>query len=198
VLGVLLGGAGLWGTLATVHSSLASGATSSASLDTLSGRLELWSRSLSMVRDFGLTGIGLGQFDRVLHLLYASDLVALDQFVPHAHNLYLAYAVELGIPGALAFALLVILVFKGCIQAVRSADPLLRRVGSGLISAQVAFLVFGLSDAIAPGARGGLIWWILLGLGAAVSRLSARSEALGHAATPEPPRSAGSPQPVRR
>ena len=34
----------------------------------------------------------------------------------------------------------------------------------------LGFLAYGLTDAIAPGARGGLVLWIGLGLGAALPR----------------------------
>jgi putative inorganic carbon (HCO3(-)) transporter len=145
-------------------------------LDTLETRMELWDRAVYMLQDFPFTGIGLGQFSPVLHALYVPLLVPPGQFVPHAHNLYLEYALELGIPGAVAFALVVLAFFRQCARAARSADPLLRWTGLGLALGVFGFLVYGLADAIAPGARAGLVLWLLLGLGTAVGNV-ARAEA---------------------
>ena len=169
--GVLLGVIGIVAVVATFRGSLAGGVDSARSLDSFSGRIELWARSLQMLHDFALTGIGPGQFDPVLHLLYPIDLVTRDQFVPHAHNLYLAYAVELGVPGVIAFGTLVFVVLKNCVRAQEHPDPLVSSSGLGLFSGLIAFLIFGLTDAIAPGARGGLVLWILLGLGSAIGRV---------------------------
>jgi O-Antigen ligase len=173
-LALVLGLAAAWGGLTTLRYAQADSPASPTSLDSLTGRLELWGRSVAMLRDFAVTGIGPGQFNPVLHMLYPTDLVAADQFVPHAHNLYLAYAVELGIPGALAVTVLVIVVVRGCVTAARGADPVLRSGGLGVISGLAAFFVFGITDAIAPGARGGLPFWMVLGLGTAVGRLAGR------------------------
>ena len=124
-----------------------------------------------MLQDFAFTGIGLGQFNPVLHALYVPFLVAPGEYVPHAHNMYLEYAVELGIPGAVAFAFLVLAFFRQCRRAMRAPDPLVRHVGLGLALGMVSFWVYGLTDAIALGARGGLLLWIVLGLGAAVGNV---------------------------
>ena len=171
-VGVILGVVGIVAVVATFRGSFPGGVDSARSLDSYSGRIDLWARSLQMLQDFALTGIGPGQFDPVLHLLYPIDLVARDQFVPHAHNLFLAYGVELGLPGVIAFGTLVFVVLKNCARAHKHPDPLVSSTGLGLLSGLIAFLIFGLTDAIAPGARGGLILWLLLGLGSAVGRVS--------------------------
>ena len=98
------------------------GAAPSAGRDSFASRVEVWTQALAMLRDFPITGIGMGQFNPVLHLLYASPGIADAQFVPHAHNIYLDYLVELGIPGALASADLVGVFFWACRRAWRSQD----------------------------------------------------------------------------
>jgi putative inorganic carbon (HCO3(-)) transporter len=140
-------------------------------LNTLPTRLELWDRGLYMLRDFPFTGIGMGQFSLVLHSLYTPFLTGPETHVPHVHNVYLQLALDLGIPGALAF----LLVLAACLHstwrvATRPGDPQLALAAVGLAAGLVAFLVYGLTDAIVLGARGGLGLWIVLGLGAAVCR----------------------------
>ena len=147
-------------------------AAGGAGPDTLKGRLEVWDRALAMLRDFPITGIGPGQFDPVFHLLYAPQIFRPDQFAPHAHNLLLAYAVELGMPGFAAFVVLLAVFFRCCWRALRADDAYLRRTGLAVALGVIAFLGFGVTDAIAPGARGGLVLWAMLGLGGALGRLA--------------------------
>ena len=73
------------------------------------------------------------------------------EFVPHAHDLYLDYAVELGIPGALACLALLLVFFWACSRAVRDTNPTIAWPARGLGLSILAFLVFGIVDAIAPG-----------------------------------------------
>ena len=51
----------------------------------------------------------------------------------------------------------------------RNASIQLLAVGLG--GSLLAYLVYGLTDAIAPGARGGLPFWLILGLALACGRL---------------------------
>ena len=124
-----------------------------------------------MLEDFPFTGIGLGQFNPVLHALYFPFLVMADEFVPHAHNLVLEYAIELGVPGLAAFGALLYAFFMQCARAARAEDQLVRWTGVGLALGVVGFLVYGLVDAIAPGARAGIVLWVVLGLGGAVGNV---------------------------
>src|SRR6266516_1450161 len=71
-----------------------------AGLESFPSRLELWSRSLSMLGDFPYTRIVLGQIPPVLHALYVPFAFPPDVYVPHAHNFFLQLALDLGIPGA--------------------------------------------------------------------------------------------------
>ena len=93
-----------------------------------------------------------------------------ENFVPHAHNLYLAYATELGLPGLAAFLVLEARFMRSCLLSLRAWRGQLGWAAAGLVSAMLGFLVYGLTDAIGPGARAGLVLWIGLGLGAALPR----------------------------
>jgi len=152
------------------------GGTSDVVLDTFQGRLELWRRAVYMIQDVPLTGIGIGQFDPVLQALYPTFLAPPTRAVPHAHNVFLEYAVELGIPGAIAFGYLVIAALRQCWRAVRSNETTLSWSAFGLALSVLSFLLYGLADAIAPGARAGLALWIILGLAAAAGRISTNSQ----------------------
>lgn len=69
----------------------------------LHSRLEIWERAGYMIEDFPFTGIGLNTFPVVLATLYPSLLSTPDDPIPHAHNIYLQTAVDLGLGGLLGF-----------------------------------------------------------------------------------------------
>ena len=161
--------------------------TDASGLDSLASRLELWQRSLRMVGDFPLTGIGPGQFDLVLHRLFPPLLVRGDVYVAHAHNWFLQLALDLGLIGAFAMLGLLRGFARGvAVAASRSTDPRLRRLALALAAGMLGYCVFGLTDAIALGARGGLGFWIVLGLGAALWRTIAHGHRPPEAGTGKP------------
>jgi hypothetical protein len=66
-------------------------------------RVELLSRSLYLLRDYPITGGGLGSFPG----LYSQYLLNIPFFnVPNSHNLFLDVAIEQGLLGGLAFVLI--------------------------------------------------------------------------------------------
>ena len=189
------------GSLILVAATASQRASAAAGgLESLSVRVRLWQQALVMLNDYPLTGIGLGQVDPVLHRVYAPAFLAPDQVVPHAHNLLLDYALELGVPGAVAFALLVGGCVHYCLRAIRTGEVWLFWTGLGLLLGLLAFMVFGFTDAIAPGARGGLALWAVLGLGAALAPRArpARSAPIPHQDAHGLQAGAGSPAPLVR
>lgn len=148
---------------------------------TLASRVELWDRATRMLQDFPFTGIGPGQFNPELQVFYPPFLEPPGQFMPHAHNAFLQYALDIGLPGATALAAVAIVFFRQCARAVDTDDPLLRWTGLGLAIGLLSFLAYGFTDAVALGARGGLMLWIVLGAGIAVGN-AAREERMTRAA----------------
>lgn len=74
---------------------------SSGNLASVTVRHDIWTQTLSLIREFGLIGTGLGTYPAVYPL--AEDPGAVDWFyINHAHNDLLELVVELGLPG-LAF-----------------------------------------------------------------------------------------------
>lgn len=65
-------------------------------------RLAFWESTVAMIQDHPFFGIGWGAYWMV-YPEYDFYLQGADIRIVHAHNLYLNYAAEIGIPGALAF-----------------------------------------------------------------------------------------------
>ena len=72
-------------------------------------RVYIWLGTLRLLKDYWLTGIGLGQdaFNKVYPYYSYNAIIA-----PHSHNLYLQIMTETGVVGILTFAATVLLSFK--------------------------------------------------------------------------------------
>jgi putative inorganic carbon (HCO3(-)) transporter len=147
----------------------------------LDGRLEVWSRALYMVQDFPFTGIGMGTFKQVANTLYPFFLAGPDADIPHAHNLFLQVAVDLGLPGLVAWLAVFLLACLAAWQAYRwgwmspvgegERNPIMAGLGAGLLASQAALAIHGLTDAVMWGTRPAVIVWVLWGLAIAASNL---------------------------
>ncbi len=144
----------------------------------LDGRLEIWSRALYMIQDFSFTGIGMGSFQKVANLLYPFFIYGPNAQIPHAHNLFLQVAVDLGIPGFIAWlSLLLLAIFVAWRVYWRgkvSGDRWLLGLGAGLLGSQAALVVHGLTDAVIWGTRPAVLVWAVWGLAMAAHNLVAR------------------------
>ena len=96
------------------------------SLGGLDGRLEVWSRAIFMAQDFPFTGIGMGTFRQVANAMYPFFLAGPDADIPHAHNLFLQVAVDLGLPGLVAWSALFLLACTAAWQLYRCGCALPR------------------------------------------------------------------------
>jgi putative inorganic carbon (HCO3(-)) transporter len=131
----------------------------------LAGRIEIWSRATYGLEDFSFTGMGLGTFRYVVRVLYPLFSFAPDIDIGHAHNEFLQAGVDLGLPGLIAFAALQLLAVGSAWRAYRGHLPkLIHWAAIGVLTGLVSHTVFGLTDAVALGAKPGLVWWVLLGL----------------------------------
>lgn len=148
-------------------------ATDQAVFDpSLIDRTEIWSRAIYGLQDFPFTGMGLGTFRYVMPVLYPLFSVNPDVDLGHAHNEWLQAGVDVGLAGLVAFIALQGLSLALAYRAFRMAWPIMVRwLMAGVLAGLIAHSVFGLTDAVALGAKPGVFLWILLGLTAAVWRL---------------------------
>ena len=192
VLGVLLASRGEAVRAWLTGSDLAS--DPALSLNTLEGRLEIWSRAIYGIQDFPFTGMGMNTFRKVVSALYPLFTISPEFDIAHAHNEFLQAALDLGIPGLAAFLALYIGAFwmladvwkaarllplntghcllitakspKGdyCSLITDHCSLITRSLTLGLGGGLLAHLLYGLTDAVALGAKPGVLFWMLLGL----------------------------------
>jgi putative inorganic carbon (HCO3(-)) transporter len=152
--------------------------SSGVSLQGLEGRIEVWSRAIYMIQDFPLTGVGLGLFGDVADSMYPF-FVNTPGSIPHAHNLFLQIAVDLGIPGLITWLSILFSVMVMSWQLYKygrsRADDWTAGLGAGLLCSQVGLIVHGFLDAATwGGVRSAPIVWAIWGLTIAAWTLSRR------------------------
>lgn len=141
-----------------------------AEVRTLEGRLPIWKDSIALVRDYPLTGTGLGTYNwSVMH--YQTQM--LGYRYEHAHNDYLEFAAELGVPCALLlFGSLWFLVLRVARSAVLQSRTGTAALAAGCAGALIAVLLHCLVDFdLQMPATAFLFAWVL---GAAVHLVSQR------------------------
>lgn len=141
---------------------------------TLVYRQELWPWALAAARDFAFTGVGLGAFREVAFRLYPVPISPAAD-IGHAHNIFLQTALDVGLPGLVAYVALLAIAFGGA-WSVASRDAAYRPISLGLLAGLVGLHVYGLADALALGSKPGIMFWYALGLIAAMC-LTARPRA---------------------
>jgi putative inorganic carbon (HCO3(-)) transporter len=141
------------------------------SLDTLEGRVEVWSRALDGIQDFPLTGTGLNTFGPIVRTLYPLFLIGPDAEINHAHNEYLQVAFELGVPGLIGFLALYISAFgmlrriwQRVTPAAKMGPIAIRALVLGLTGGLLGHMMFGLTDAVILSSKPSFLFWMLLGL----------------------------------
>lgn len=135
----------------------------------LADRVEIWSRALYAIQDFPLTGCGLGTFSRVVPLFYPLFTISPGTEITHAHNIFLQTALDLGLPGLVAYLALLMIAIALCWRQTRTGkNRWTRAVALGLAGGLIALHFYGLTDALALGSKPAVIFWFALGLVAAI------------------------------
>ncbi|MCW5840846.1 MAG: O-antigen ligase family protein [Caldilinea sp.] len=130
----------------------------------LDERLEIWSRARYAIQDFSFTGVGLGAYNQVIPLLYPYFLIAPSVDIPHAHNLVLQVAIDLGIPGLIAWLAILMAVVIQAIALLRRGPSPLWALGAGVLGGLAAMLVHGMLDATLWGTKLAFLPWLLYAL----------------------------------
>jgi putative inorganic carbon (HCO3(-)) transporter len=142
--------------------------SSSEAISGIDGRIEIWSRAIYMIQDFPFTGIGMGSFMQVADTLYPFFLMGPGTII-HAHNLFLQIALDLGLPGLIAWLAIFLLVIIAAWQVHKLGkvehNGWVAGLGAGLLGSQLALTIHGLTDAVTWGlVRPAPLVWAFWGL----------------------------------
>lgn len=135
-----------------------------------------WLRALDMIAQFPLTGSGLGAYRLIAHLFGPVPLPEPALDVAHAHNVFLQVAIDVGIPGLVAYLALTGTALWCAWRVLRRADDRFSWLAVGIVGSLVSFHAYGIADTIALGAKPGLGFWLLLALACAAWGLAQGAE----------------------
>jgi putative inorganic carbon (HCO3(-)) transporter len=130
----------------------------------------VWRIALQALQAFPLSGVGIGTFDTVARTLFpylypVSFLYNPSATITHAHNELLQVAIDLGIPGFVAYvALLAAFVRTAWRAYIWVPDERVKRLILGLGAGMLAHQIFGLTDAFLLGTKPGVVMWMIMGL----------------------------------
>ncbi|GAP62430.1 hypothetical protein ARMA_0853 [Ardenticatena maritima] len=129
----------------------------------LDARWEIWQRSFALARLFPLTGVGMGTFHEVMRTVIADDVFIYSW--PHAHNIFLQVALDLGVVGVIAWTIMLGTLGWCCLHMARHSDGVVRAVGVGGLASLLAFVTQGIFDAALWGmVRAGVFVWMVWGI----------------------------------
>lgn len=135
-------------------------------------RVYIWMGTLAMIRDFWISGIGMGTeaFTAVYPFYSYNGIVA-----PHSHNLFLQILVESGILGIAVFGIIICFFLKRMITGYQLSGgkgtalaTLICAISAGICG----FLVQGLFDNCFYNYRVLLVFWQVIGLGMACLKVA--------------------------
>jgi putative inorganic carbon (HCO3(-)) transporter len=135
-------------------------------------RLEIWSRAIYAVQDFSFTGIGIGNFGKVIPILYPYFLHGPDAQVGHAHNLFLQVAADLGLPGLIAYLAFLMGGIAAAWRLYRLRSEGWSTLGAAFLATYGILLVHGLVDAVTWGTKPAFVQWMIAGLVFATARVA--------------------------
>ena len=126
-------------------------------------RVYIWQGTINMLKDFWVTGIGIGeQAFRSVYPIYSLNTI----IAPHSHNLYLHVICEMGIVGVVAFVGIIINFFRNS-ASVSLKDKDLKPLMTALICAMLGYLVQGMFDNVWYNYRIYMFFFIIIALSAA-------------------------------
>jgi putative inorganic carbon (HCO3(-)) transporter len=135
-------------------------------------RMEIWGHGFEALRSSPWTGIG---FDFFRHSGYSTVPVWPNLLVgrPHAHNMLLQTALDVGLVGLVAYVAVTAFVLRRAydMAATRGGDRWVRAVGIAGGLSLLSVHIYGLLDAVALGAKVGIFQWLACGLVLAAWRL---------------------------
>jgi O-antigen ligase len=139
--------------------------------DSVTSRLAIWASGLAMLRDHPLTGVGMN--------MYRAEDVRTDypvegyqpftrRILPHAHNEFIQVGADLGVPGLLVFSGFYAAVAWMLWRVWQRGDDAARAAAAGCAAALLAHGVYGMGDAVALWDRFTWVFWLILGVAAAL------------------------------
>ncbi len=133
-------------------------------------RISIWSGSLNIVRDYWLSGIGIGT--EAFRVVYPAYTLPGAEYALHAHNLYIQILVETGMVGFIIFGFLLYMFYKTALSSYwRTEDNFIATLLIALPAGMTGYLFQGLVDNIWYNYRMVFMFWVIIAFGVVGMRL---------------------------
>jgi len=138
----------------------------------------IWAKSIKMIKDHPLTGIGIGNFYYVYprYILQGEEKLPEEVSHPwHAHNLFLNIAVEMGLPALCFFLWFIFRLLKEFFCSAEKKGEF-NQILYGIISGLIGFIIFNHIDFVMGDLKNGLYLFIVLAFGSGLVKATERKE----------------------
>lgn len=133
-------------------------------------RTYIWNSCINIIRDYGVTGIGLGPASfRCIYPGYASPIAIT---APHSHMLYMELVIEMGILGFVSFFSYIFATVKKAAGAMRNMDKNMKMYAVAGISALSGIAFVCCAEYIWFYPRVMFAFWIVPGILMAITKLA--------------------------
>ena len=110
-------------------------------------------------------------------MIRVPELRGHEDVINHAHNLYLQIGIDVGLPGLIAYLVLLAMLLYGLIRAYRlvgqgRAD--VRMLAAACLTSLAGMGIHGLIDVATWGNKAAFLPWVVMGLGAGIERFVRR------------------------
>ena len=133
-------------------------------------RQEIWQVGVQAAGENPLTGVGLGSFRRIFANDYVTS-ISPDIDIAHAHNIFLQVALDIGIPGLVAYLTILLVAFYVGWETIRE-DERMKPLAISLLSGLVGFHIYSLTDTISFGSKSHFVFWLVIALLAGMRQMS--------------------------
>ena len=139
-------------------------------------RVSIWQASVNMIKDYFISGIGVGI--EAFKLVYPGYALAGIEGAPHSHSLYLQVCVELGAIGLLVLIFIIFFFIQYCFTAIKkSGEKYVKLYIAAGMCAGAGFLLNGFTDFVWYNYRVYLMFWLAVAITVAVCRFSLKNYA---------------------
>jgi len=132
-------------------------------------RVSIWHAAINMIRDYLISGIGVGR--EPFKLVYPAYSLAGIESAPHSHSLYLQVCVELGLVGFIVLLFIIFFFMQYCFTAIKKTnEKYIKLYAAAGLCAAAGFMLNGFTDYVWYNYRVYLMFWLLVSITVAVCR----------------------------
>jgi len=146
-------------------------------------RIGIYRNTMYMISQHPFIGVGINTFSRNYGKYRMAAVEATNPTADgfYAHNNFLHMAGEVGLLGLGAFLAFLFFVLKAIwLSFKKNADPFLRALSVSVFAAIIAYLINGLTETSLYYSRIVMIFWFLIGIGLALTKVTHKNEPTGN------------------